>query len=345
MRRNLVVAGVVCGLLGSVRAATVYEVYRVQQGDTVESIAVKFGMRADELRALNPFLLTGTLATNELITVMIRGDAGAKASVSGPVARAGTGGANAAGGIRSDASGVKVIDPSAPVEQTAPAVAAQPEQAAPAAPAASALDKNFAVNGAVGRLGKVTSSRVPIHRQRGAGIKPLYHCDKGTRLAITRQVGDWYAVMMVDGSTGWVEAQYVELTGTELVAGQPAAGSGTGQQVLQEAYRYLGVPYRWGGESFGGIDCSGLVLQCYRKVGVRLPRTAREQFQVGTPIAWDQLQPGDRLYFASEGSRIDHTGLYLGGGQFIHASGRRRQVGIDNLFDPRYWSIYVGARR
>jgi cell wall-associated NlpC family hydrolase len=154
----------------------------------------------------------------------------------------------------------------------------------------------------------------------------------------------WYGIRMLDGSVGWAERQFVNLTATELVAGG-ATASAAATNVLQTAYRYMGVPYRWGGTGASGIDCSGLVLRAFAAAGVNLPRTAREQIRVGAPVPPEQLQPGDRIYFSSDGGVVDHTGLYLGGGQFIHASGKRQMVCIDNLFEPRYWRIYAGARR
>lgn len=345
MRRVAMVAAL-AWCLGAATATTVYEVYRVQSSDTVETIAARFGMKPDELRDLNPFLRTGTLTVNELITVMTRTGRPAVAAATTPGSEGGSfAGANGAGSLRGGAPRLVDVD-----EQTAPLAgptapaAEQPAVVPQAEPARQAVQKSFAVNGAVGRLGVVVSDRTPIFRERGTG-RVLFTCQKGARLAVTKQLDRWLAVMMVDGSTGWVESQFVNLTTTELVQGQASPQATRGSGALQEAYRYLGVPYRWGGESMSGVDCSGLVLQCYRKQGQRLPRTAREQFLVGQPVRWDQLQAGDRLYFASDGRRIDHTGMYIGGGQFIHASGRKRMVTVDNLFDSRYWSIYVGAKR
>ena len=356
--RRVWLIGVVCVACWGACATTVYEVYRVQPGDTVDSISRRYGMKPDELKDLNPFLLTGTLTENELITVMVRqGETAAVGLTSAPAKRKTPGatfnGDNGAGTISgaAGAAGAKVIDGDAPDGQAEgdeaggrPAVK-DPGEAVAAPTTPSGIRKSFAVNGAVGRLGLVTAEQVSIHRERSASSRVLYSCQRDARLAITQQVDDWFAVMMVDRSTGWVDSHGVSLTTTELVPSQPTAASGRGQQILREAYRYLGVPYVWGGEGFGGIDCSGLVMQSYRSVGIRLPRVAREQFTVGQAVPWDQLQAGDRIYFASDGRRIDHTGMYIGNGMFIHASGRKRQVTTDHLFDTRYWSIYVGARR
>jgi cell wall-associated NlpC family hydrolase len=236
----------------------------------------------------------------------------------------------------------------------APRVATPAPPAVPAAPArpAVATRQDFAVNGAVGRMGLAAGENVPIYRDRKKGGARYYTAKRGTRLLVVSRYDSWYGVRMIDGSIGWADAGLVTLTDTELVgsssapsAANPSAGGGVGWSVVQAASRFLGVPYRWGGTSNRGVDCSGLVLRAFGAHGIRLPRVARDQFLVGQPVAPERLQAGDRIYFASGGGRIDHTGIYIGNGQFIHASGRRQMVCIDNLFQSRYWSIYVGAKR
>jgi cell wall-associated NlpC family hydrolase len=151
--------------------------------------------------------------------------------------------------------------------------------------------------------------------------------------------------MMIDGSTCWIEQAAVDLTEVELVQNTQAQPGIGRPDIVQAALAWLGTPYKYGGTSARGIDCSALVMNVYRQFGVRLPRTAREQYQVGQVVTWDQLLPGDRLYFTSSGGAIDHTGLYMGDGQFVHASGRRGMVGIDSLGDASYWRMFVGAKR
>src|SRR5205807_1894639 len=99
------------------------------------------------------------------------------------------------------------------------------------------------------------------------------------------QQGDYYAVLMIDGSLGWIPKTSVQLLEYDVVAEpqQPQASlfsPGVGAlaaSVLREAYRYLGVPYHWGGNGGRGIDCSGLVQNVFARCGVLLPRTAHEQ--------------------------------------------------------------------
>lgn len=97
-----------------------------------------------------------------------------------------------------------------------------------------------------------------------------------------------------------------------------------GARAARIAVRAVGTPYRYGGASLGGFDCSGLVMWAYSKLGVRLPHNAWSQSQVGAPIPRRKLRPGDLLFFHGYG----HVGLYLGRGRMVHApqSGERVEV-------------------
>ena len=102
--------------------------------------------------------------------------------------------------------------------------------------------------------------------------------------------------------------------------------------------QYLGVPYVWAGSSPSGFDCSGLVAYAYAQIGVSLPHNAAAQYGYGTPVPYYDLQPGDLVFF----SGLGHVGIYIGGGQFIHAPHTGDVVKISNLSDH---GGYVGARR
>jgi cell wall-associated NlpC family hydrolase len=106
------------------------------------------------------------------------------------------------------------------------------------------------------------------------------------------------------------------------------------------AGRYLGVPYVWGGASPAGFDCSGLVTYVYAQLGVSLPHYTVAQWNATEPIATSELQPGDLVFFDGLG----HVGIYIGGGQFIHAPHTGTVVQIASL--SGYWAAnLVGARR
>jgi peptidoglycan DL-endopeptidase CwlO len=110
--------------------------------------------------------------------------------------------------------------------------------------------------------------------------------------------------------------------------------------VVGIAMRYLGVPYVWGGSSPRGFDCSGLVVYAFAQIGISLPHSTYALWNVGTAVSRDQLQPGDLVFF----SGLGHMGIYIGGGQFIHAPHTGDVVKISSM-SGYYASAYVGARR
>jgi len=110
--------------------------------------------------------------------------------------------------------------------------------------------------------------------------------------------------------------------------------------VVGIAMQYLGTPYVYGGASPGGFDCSGLVMYVFGQVGVSLPHNAAAQYGYGVPVSQSQLQAGDLVFF----NGLGHVGIYIGGGQFIHAPHTGDFVKISSL-SGWYSSTYVGARR
>ena len=101
----------------------------------------------------------------------------------------------------------------------------------------------------------------------------------------------------------------------------------------------------WGGQSPSGFDCSGYIQYVFGKHGVTLPRTAAEQFNVGTSVSKSNLIPGDLVYFTTYKEGPSHVGIFLGNGQFIHASSGKEEVTISSLSSSYYTSRYIGAKR
>ncbi|MBI5378593.1 MAG: peptidoglycan endopeptidase [Nitrospirae bacterium] len=116
--------------------------------------------------------------------------------------------------------------------------------------------------------------------------------------------------------------------------------------LLEQAVRaFLGVPYRFGGSSSRGIDCSAFVQKVFHAFSIVLPRTAREQYQVGTPVSKEELAVGDLVFFRTYRRDVSHVGIYVGDDRFAHASRKDRKVAVSSLNHPYYAKRYLGARR
>jgi cell wall-associated NlpC family hydrolase len=126
--------------------------------------------------------------------------------------------------------------------------------------------------------------------------------------------------------------------------------SATAGAILGTADQYVGTKYVWGGTTPRGFDCSGFVQYVFRRHGVMLPRTSRQQAVVGQSVGKSRaaLRAGDLMFFATNGTRIDHIAIYAGGNQIIHSSSSGGGVGYDNLSSQRgrwFVSHHVATRR
>ena len=177
-----------------------------------------------------------------------------------------------------------------------------------------------------------------------AEIEHLKAVEAAHQAALARQVREQQAHQAL-------QPQVVSTLGTAVGGTQapqpvapPAAATAAPSShyggVVGIAMQYLGTPYVWGGASPGGFDCSGLVMYVYSQVGVSLPHSSYAQYGAGVPVSMSDLQPGDLVFFDGLG----HVGIYVGGGNFIHAPHTGDVVKISSL-SGWYASSFVGARR
>lgn len=198
----------------------------------------------------------------------------------------------------------------------------------------------------VGQIGVVASPYANIYRDRSRSGRVFSAAKKGTPVAIVSSHPKWYGVLMANGWTGWLESKHIKLTNYLLVASQNPKSYAHATSIISTANGYMGVPYIMGGTNPSrGMDCSAFVQQVFARNGISLPRTARTQARVGSPVPLDQIRPGDRLYFSCKNSYIDHCGIYIGGGQFIHCSASHGGVAIDSLAKNYYWQNLITVRR
>jgi cell wall-associated NlpC family hydrolase len=127
---------------------------------------------------------------------------------------------------------------------------------------------------------------------------------------------------------------------------RPKAGHDMGAVAARTAERFVGIPYQWGGNNVvEGMDCSGFVRAVYNLCGVNIPRNSREQFRVGENVGRVDLKDGDLVFFGSSEDAINHVGIYVGNGSFVHAPRRGDEIKVTSLEDPYFAKKYVGARR
>ncbi|HKU45765.1 MAG TPA: C40 family peptidase [Burkholderiales bacterium] len=117
-----------------------------------------------------------------------------------------------------------------------------------------------------------------------------------------------------------------------------------GGQAASHALKMVGKPYRFGGSSPAGFDCSGLVLYSYKQAGRALPHNTDKQRSISRSIKVAELRPGDLLFFNQEGKKYGHVGIYVGKGQFVHAPSSGKSVRSDRLDNP-YWKKHLSEAR
>ena len=142
-----------------------------------------------------------------------------------------------------------------------------------------------------------------------------------------------------------IDARSNDARSIDARSGQESFSSPQGK-IVQTARKFLGTPYRFGGMSPKGFDCSGYVAYVFKQsVGKDLPRRTTEQIKSGKAISPAKLGPGDLLYFWIEEQNIFHVGIYIGKDEFIHAPSSAGEVSIQRLHDPYWNKRYRGSRR
>lgn len=193
--------------------------------------------------------------------------------------------------------------------------------------------------------GRVNGDGVNVRAEASADAESLATVSSGSAVTVNGFSGGWYAVTCQYGTTGYIRSDFVDLTS--------ASASGSASGVVSVAKQYLGTRYSYGGASPSGFDCSGFTMYCFQQMGVSLPHSATSQWQSGAGqkiTSTSGLQSGDLVFFCdpsrSNGKACSHAGIYIGGGQFIHASSSRSGgVIISDLTSGYYNTYFVGGMR
>ena len=154
----------------------------------------------------------------------------------------------------------------------------------------------------------------------------------------------WYRIKF-EGHTAYVSGKYLSNEAGASSSSGSASGSGTATDIANFAMSFVGYSYVWGGTSPStGFDCSGLMYYVLTQYGYSMKRVANDQLTQGTAISRDDLQVGDLVFFGY-GSYANHVGMYIGNGNFVHASTPSTGVRVNSLNETYYNTRYIGARR
>ena len=194
-----------------------------------------------------------------------------------------------------------------------------------------------------------TTDRLNLRKGAGTSYSVITTLDKGIAVTVHSSSNGWSKVS-VNGMSGYVSSSY--LSSTKPSTGSSSTDSSTSSKVdkvLNFASQQLGKPYVWGAQGPNSFDCSGLTYYVYKNAaGITLPRTSVEQSKYGTTVSKSNLKAGDLLFFDTSGSNngvVSHVGIYVGGGEMIHASSSSNKI-VQVTIESSYWNnAYVTAKR
>lgn len=197
--------------------------------------------------------------------------------------------------------------------------------------------------------GRVQTSGSQLNVRSGpdTGCAKVAALPNGTVVNITGTDSGWFKITY-KSIEGYVSGDYLVPGASGPQGGGSTGGSATGRQIVDYAKQYLGAPYVWGGSGPDSFDCSGFTYYVYTHLGYRINRTATAQLSNGVSVSRSELQPGDLVFFHNDGDTahpVSHVGIYVGDGQFIHASSNSYTVEYSSLYASNYDRKYVCARR
>lgn len=215
-------------------------------------------------------------------------------------------------------------------EETVPAeetVVSAPAAEVPASDEASSLPEAV--------YGRVTTSVLNVRSGPDSSTEKVGSLRAGRTVEILETLDGWYRI-----ENGYISADYVTIVDSNEISKT--------SEIVDLALSFVGSRYVYGGSSPSGFDCSGFTSYIYKQFGISLNRTASGQLDNGTPVSMSELQPGDLVLFlksANSGKRASHVGIYIGNGQFVHASTYGVGVIVSDMDSAYYTTGFVGGRR
>ena len=205
-------------------------------------------------------------------------------------------------------------------------------------------------DGVFSSYGRVTAVETALcSAPNGDGIATL---SKNTAVSISGLSDGWYNATCSDGTTGYLRGDAVTLDPIAKYGFMAASPNSNGQAIVDMAKEFLGVRYVYGGSGPKTFDCSGFTMYICKQFGVSLPHSATSQWLSGKGMqlySVSDMQPGDLVFFCdptrSDGKACSHCGIYIGNGQFIHASSSKAKVVISDLSTGYYQRYFVGGLR
>ena len=205
---------------------------------------------------------------------------------------------------------------------------------------------------------KITTSVLNMRSGPGTENSTVTKLYEGSVANIIGINNAWFKVQY-GGETGYISPDYVSVVpyksnaaasapaAVSTSSGTATAASGTRQQIIDYAAQFLGCKYVYGGNTPSGFDCSGYVKYVFKHFGVELTRTSASQYSTSVRIKKSELKIGDLVFFSQTAgsSKVGHVGIYVGGGQFIHAAAPGKGVRYDSLNSSYYSSHYIGSGR
>lgn len=163
-----------------------------------------------------------------------------------------------------------------------------------------------------------------------------------TRLPVMQEFDDEVLVATPSHGMKWLKKADVSIYNAQEDIPEP-----TGEDIVNTGKKFMSLPYLWAGTSGFGFDCSGFTYSIHAANGIYIPRDSSVQARYGTPVAWEDLQPGDLLFYANKGGtgNVHHVGVYIGDGKMLHSPNSSTHVRIDDIVTSGWISEFAGARR